>query len=46
LAGKPEGKKPEGKPRFKLVNNIKMHLVDIGWGGVVWLRSGTSGEAL
>jgi hypothetical protein len=33
LVGKPEGKKPLGRPRRKWVNNIKMDLVDrVGWG--------------
>jgi hypothetical protein len=34
LVGKPEGKRPLGRPRRKWVNNIKMDLLEIGWGGV------------
>jgi hypothetical protein len=35
--GKPEGKKPLGRPRRRWVNNIKMDLLEIGWGGVDWI---------
>jgi hypothetical protein len=35
--GKPEGKRPLGRPRRRLVNNIKMDLVEIGWGGMDWI---------
>jgi hypothetical protein len=34
LVGKPEGKRPLGTPRRRWVNNIKMDLLGIGWGGV------------
>jgi hypothetical protein len=34
LMGKPEGKRPLGRPRRKWVDNIKMDLSEIGWGGV------------
>jgi hypothetical protein len=37
LAGKPEGKRTLGRPRRRWVDNIKMHLVEIGWGGVDWI---------
>jgi hypothetical protein len=30
LVGKPEGKRPLGRPRHRLVNNIKMTLGNIG----------------
>jgi hypothetical protein len=46
LVGKPEGKRPLGKPRHRWVDNIKMDLGEIGWGGVDWIRIGTSGELL
>jgi hypothetical protein len=29
--GKPEGKRPLGRPRLRRVNNIKMDIVEIGW---------------
>jgi hypothetical protein len=34
LVGKPEGKRPLGRPRRKWVDNIKMDLREIGWDGV------------
>jgi hypothetical protein len=34
LVGKPEGKRPPGRPRRWWVDNIKMNLLKIGWGGV------------
>jgi hypothetical protein len=35
--GKPEAKRPLGRPRHRWVNNIKMDLLEIGWGGVDWI---------
>jgi hypothetical protein len=32
--GRPEGKKPLGRPRCRWVDNIKMDLREIGWGGM------------
>jgi hypothetical protein len=37
LWGKPEGKRPLGRPRRRRVDNIKMDLLEIGWGGVDWI---------
>jgi hypothetical protein len=37
LVGKPEGKRPLGRPRRRWVDNIKMAVVEIGWGGVGWI---------
>jgi hypothetical protein len=34
LVGKPEGKRPLGRPRHGWTENIKMDLLDIGLGGV------------
>jgi hypothetical protein len=34
LVGKPEGKRPLGRPRHRWLDNIKMDLLEIGWGGV------------
>jgi hypothetical protein len=34
LAGKPEGKRPLGRPRRRWVDNIKRNLGETGWGGV------------
>jgi hypothetical protein len=36
LVGKPEGKKPIGRPRRMWLDNIKMNLGETGWGGMVW----------
>jgi transcription termination factor 2 len=36
LVGKPEGKRPLGRPRCRWVDNIKMDLREIGWDGVDW----------
>jgi hypothetical protein len=35
LVGKPEGKRPLGRPRRRWDNRIKMDLEEIGWGGGV-----------
>ena len=32
LVGKPDGKKPLGRPRRRWENNIKMHLQEVGGG--------------
>jgi hypothetical protein len=37
LVGKPEGKRPLGRPRRRWANNIKMDLREIGWDGMVWI---------
>jgi hypothetical protein len=34
LVGKPEGKRPLGRPRNRWLDNIKMDLREIGWGGM------------
>jgi hypothetical protein len=34
LVGKPEGKRPLGKPRRRWVDNIKLDLREIGWDGM------------
>jgi hypothetical protein len=36
LVGKPEGKRPLGRPRHRWADNIKIYLLEIGWGGVDW----------
>jgi hypothetical protein len=46
LMGKPEGKRPLGKPRFRWEDNIKMDLQEVGcgvWTGFNWLRRGRGG---
>jgi hypothetical protein len=37
LVGKPEGKKPLGRSRCRWVDNIKMDIGKLGWGGVDWI---------
>jgi hypothetical protein len=37
LAGKPEGRRPLGRPRGRWFDNIRMDLVEVGWGGVDWI---------
>jgi hypothetical protein len=34
LLGKPEGKRPLGRPRCRWKGNIKMDIEMIGWGGM------------
>jgi hypothetical protein len=49
LVGKPEGKRPLGRPRRKWIDNIKMDLLETGlnvWTELVWLRIGRVGELL
>ena len=49
LVGKPEARRPLGRPRRKWEDNIKVGLRDMGWGawtGSIWLRIGTSGGLL
>jgi hypothetical protein len=37
LVGKPEGKRPLGRPRCRWVDNIRMDLGEVGWGDVDWI---------
>ena len=44
LVGKPEDKRPLGRPRSRWEDNIKMDLMEVGcgvWSGSSWLRIGT-----
>jgi hypothetical protein len=34
LVGKPQGKRPLGRPRHRWLNNITMDLKEIGWSGM------------
>jgi hypothetical protein len=49
LVGKPEGKRPLGRPRRRWGDGIRMDLREIGFGvwiGLDWLRTGTGGGLL
>jgi hypothetical protein len=49
LEGKPDGKRPLGRPRRRWADNIRMDLGEVGWvmwTGLFWLRIGTGGELL
>jgi hypothetical protein len=37
FVGKPEGKRPLGRPRRRWVNNIKREFGEMGWGDVDWI---------
>jgi hypothetical protein len=38
LMGKPEGKRPLGRPRRRWEDGIRMELREIGWGSVEWIQ--------
>jgi len=38
LVGKPEGKRPLGRPRHRWEDNIKMHLQTVGSEGMDWIE--------
>jgi len=38
LVGKPEGKKPLGRPRHRWEKNIKMNLHKVDCGGMDWIE--------
>jgi hypothetical protein len=37
LVGKPERRRPLGRPRRRWEDNIKMDLQQVGWGGMDWI---------
>jgi hypothetical protein len=37
LVGKPEGRRPLGRPRRRWVDKIKIDLREIGWDGMDWI---------
>jgi hypothetical protein len=43
LVGKPEGKRPLGRPRRRWEDGIRMDLREIGLGGVDWIRLARQG---
>ena len=50
LVGKPEGKRPLGRPTHRWEYNIKMDLLEVGWEGawtgLIWFRIRTGGGML
>jgi hypothetical protein len=48
VVGRPEGRRPLGRPRRRWEDNIKMDVQEVGWGawtGLIWLRIGTRGSS-
>jgi hypothetical protein len=37
LVGKPVGRRPLRRPRCRWLDNIRMDLVEVGWGDVDWI---------
>jgi hypothetical protein len=37
LVGKPERKRPLGRPRHRRVDNIEIYLREGGWDGMAWI---------
>jgi hypothetical protein len=37
LLGKPRGNGPIGRPRRRRVDNVKMGVGEVGWGGAEWI---------
>ena len=44
LVGKPEGKRPLGRPRRRWVDNIRMDLQEVGCGYVDWIAGPGQGQ--
>jgi hypothetical protein len=38
LVGKPEGKRPLGRPRHRWMDNIKLKIQEVGYGGMDWIN--------
>jgi hypothetical protein len=37
LVGKSEGRRPVGRPIRRWLGNVRMDLVEVGWGDVDWI---------
>jgi len=35
--GRPEGKRPLGRPRCRWEDNVKVDLQEVGWGDINWI---------
>jgi hypothetical protein len=44
LVGKPEGKRPLGRPRCRWEDNIKVDLQEVGCEGVDWIQLAQGGD--
>jgi len=44
LFGKPEGKRPLGKPRHRWEDNTGMYLKEISWKGIDWIDLAEDGD--
>jgi hypothetical protein len=42
--GKPEGKKPLGRPRRRWKDNVRMDISERGWEGVDWMNPAQDGD--
>jgi hypothetical protein len=42
--GKPKGKRPLARPRYRWLDNIKMDLIEIKWGGMDWTYVAEGGD--
>ena len=38
VVGKPDGKRPLGRPRLRWEDNIKMDFKEVGCGGMNWIK--------
>ena len=45
LVGKPEGKRPLGRPSRRWEDNIKMDLQEVGCGGMDWIELVQDGDS-
>jgi hypothetical protein len=38
LVGKPEGKRPLGRPTHRWMGSVQINLEETGWGGMDWIN--------
>jgi hypothetical protein len=46
LVGKPEGRRPLGRPRRRRLDKIRMDRVEVGWGDVDWIGLAQDNETI
>jgi hypothetical protein len=44
LVGRPEGRRPLGRPRRRWEDNIKTYLREVGWVGLNWIELAQDGD--